>query len=104
MMALVCAGSQAELRGCVNDVKSMYSLLQQCYGFQPANMKCLVDNDPSSIQPTGANIKKHLAQFVAASKPGDVLVFHFSGHGTQVRFLCSCACISRATTTRPALR
>lgn len=26
-----------------------------------------------------------LRELVAASQPGDVLFFHFSGHGTQVR-------------------
>ena len=81
------AGTDAALRGCVNDVKSMNSLLVECYGFEQSNIMMLVD-DPSynmnTASPTGANIKKQLGALVAASQPGDVLFFHFSGHGTQV--------------------
>lgn len=82
------AGTNAALRGCVNDVRSMYHLLKDHYGFAPGDLHCLIDEDPNadpSKLPTGANIKNSLKQLVAASQPGDVLVFHFSGHGTQVR-------------------
>ena len=34
--------------------------------------------------PTGANIKRALADMVARAAPGDVLFFHYSGHGTLV--------------------
>jgi hypothetical protein len=78
------SGSKYALRGCVNDVKAIYNMLQTHFGFQPPNMKCLIDTNPNGEQPTGANIKKYLTQFVAACQPGDVFVFHFSGHGTQV--------------------
>lgn len=65
----------------------MKSLLIECYGFDEANIKVMVD-DPSynmnTPSPTGANIKKQLGALVQASESGDVLVFHFSGHGTQV--------------------
>jgi metacaspase-1 len=67
----------------------MKSLLQDCFGFQEANMIIMVDDTSYGIgktpSPTGANIKKQLGALAAASQPGDVLVFHFSGHGTQVR-------------------
>lgn len=82
------AGTNAALRGCVNDVRSMFAMLRDCYGFEPGSMICLIDEDPNAPAaklPTGANIKNNLKQLVAASQPGDVLFFHFSGHGTQVR-------------------
>uniref|UniRef100_A0A383VPH1 Peptidase C14 caspase domain-containing protein n=1 Tax=Tetradesmus obliquus TaxID=3088 RepID=A0A383VPH1_TETOB len=86
--ALLCGcnypGSSHALNGCVNDVNAMYSMLTTHFGFAPENITKLIDTDPSGEQPTGANIKRHLTEMVAASQPGDVLFFHYSGHGTQV--------------------
>lgn len=79
------AGTQAALRGCVNDVTSMNTMITTHYGFDPANIKILIDTDPNQESPTGANIKKGLTEIVAAAAPGDILFIHFSGHGTQVR-------------------
>jgi hypothetical protein len=82
-----CAGTECTLRGCVNDVKAINEMLTKYYGFQQANIRTLVDTDTSNpnASPTGANIKKNLKELVLMSAPNDVLVFHFSGHGTQVR-------------------
>ena len=44
----------------------------------------MIDTDTAYERPTGKNIKLRLRELVMASKPGDVLVLHFSGHGTQV--------------------
>ena len=44
----------------------------------------MIDKKGAAMQPTGANIKAELKKLVQASKPGDVAVFSFSGHGTQV--------------------
>lgn len=44
----------------------------------------MIDTDQSFPQPTGANIRNALQKLVASTDPGDVLVLHFSGHGTQV--------------------
>eukprot|EP00892_Ulva_mutabilis_P009241 jgi/Ulvmu1/668/UM010_0039.1 len=77
-------GTQAALRGCVNDVTSMNKMITTHYGFDPANIKILIDTDPNQEKPTGANIKKYLKAIVAAVAPGDILFIHFSGHGTQV--------------------
>ncbi|KAF6260202.1 metacaspase type II [Scenedesmus sp. NREL 46B-D3] len=86
--ALLCGcnypGSSHALNGCVNDVHSMHTMLTTHFNFSPENITKLIDTDPSSEQPTGANIKRHLTELVAASQPGDVLFFHYSGHGTQV--------------------
>ncbi|WIA42485.1 hypothetical protein OEZ86_008476 [Tetradesmus obliquus] len=86
--ALLCGcnypGSSHALNGCVNDVNAMYSMLTTHFGFATENITKLIDTDPSGEQPTGANIKRHLTELVAASQPGDVLFFHYSGHGTQV--------------------
>eukprot|EP00246_Nothoceros_aenigmaticus_P006211 TRINITY_DN18_c0_g1_i1.p1 TRINITY_DN18_c0_g1~~TRINITY_DN18_c0_g1_i1.p1 ORF type:complete len:419 (-),score=57.52 TRINITY_DN18_c0_g1_i1:351-1607(-) len=78
------AGTQAELHGCVNDVKRMYSTLVERYGFEEGNITVLIDSDPESTQPTGVNIRSALSDLVTGAGPGDVLFVHYSGHGTRV--------------------
>lgn len=116
-------GSSAPLRGCVNDAHTMRSLLVDHFGFDPADITLMLDTDPSTTSPTGANIKASarrplcwpapahhagqsaeaapclsypdasspctllqtkLRELVAATQSGDVLMFHFSGHGCVV--------------------
>lgn len=78
-------GTESELKGCVNDVMSMRSILTSRFGFDEADIVVLVDTDESFEQPTHLNIMAHLNALITGSEPGDVLVFHFSGHGTRVR-------------------
>ena len=59
-------------------------LLKTAYGFLDKDILVMVDTDPKAIQPTGKNIKAKLAEMVTSAADGDELVFHFSGHGTQV--------------------
>jgi hypothetical protein len=68
----------APLRGCVNDVQNMSNLLQ-FYGFEKANIKTLLDRNA-----TKTNILAGLEALVADVSEGDYLVFHYSGHGSQV--------------------
>lgn len=51
----------------------------------PDNITTLLDKPNAPMKPTGANIKRELRRLVHACQPGDVAVFSFSGHGTQVR-------------------
>jgi len=82
-------GTKAELRGCVNDVKNMKDLLIR-NGFRddPTSMCVLVDDYRSGVHPndspTKNNIQKALNWLVHNVCSGDVLFFHFSGHGAQV--------------------
>jgi hypothetical protein len=58
----------------------MRTLLQQHYGFdRPSAFDVLLD-----AQATTAAIRAGLGRLVAGAKPGDLLVFHYSGHGSQV--------------------
>lgn len=75
-------GTNAELRGCVNDVFNMKRLLEEFFSFK--NFTILIDNDDSYGRPTGQNIKSALSELVSQTASGDALVMHFSGHGTQV--------------------
>lgn len=71
------------LKGCVNDVLLMSKTLREQYGFNGASdIKLLTDE-----RATTANIRKGLEGLVGEASPEDSLVFHYSGHGAQVRDL-----------------
>lgn len=78
-------GTSAELKGCINDVREMRSLLAR-RGFSTGADDMLVLTDDSrdaQFQPTRANITRACRWLTADARPGDVLFFHFSGHGAQ---------------------
>ncbi len=66
------------LRGCVNDVDNMRNLLTEIFGFNPSNVKLLLNEKV---------VKKHVTAQMAwlfqDAKPNDRVVFHYSGHGSQ---------------------
>ena len=68
------------LHGCVTDVELQRELLIYRFGFQPSDILTLTD-----AQATRENIETafvtHLTQ---QAKPGDAVVFHFSGCGSRV--------------------
>jgi len=69
------------LKGCVNDVLQTSKMLQEAYGFDDASgIRVLSDE-----RATTAAIVDRLKWLVGGSRAGDVLVFHYSGHGSQVR-------------------
>ncbi|XP_027351119.1 metacaspase-9 [Abrus precatorius] len=75
-----------ELHGCINDVLAMKDMLVKRFKFDPTNIELLTDAPGSSAlsMPTGANIKQALASMVDRAEAGDVLYFHYSGHGTRI--------------------
>ncbi|KAJ8547029.1 hypothetical protein K7X08_010615 [Anisodus acutangulus] len=77
-------GTKAALRGCINDVKRMYSCLINRYGFSKEDIIVLIDTDDSYTQPTGRNIRKALSDLVGSAESGDYLFVHYSGHGTRL--------------------
>ena len=70
----------SDLRGCVNDVLDMHFSLRSLFGFQTRDIRVLTDS-----RATKANIIHRLKWLVSKAKSGDFLVFHFSGHGSQIR-------------------
>jgi hypothetical protein len=64
-----------QLSGCVNDARSWQSALEK-RGFE---VRALHDADA-----TRAAILAALTDLVASARPGDVVVFQYAGHGTQV--------------------
>jgi len=70
----------ADLQGCVNDVTNVRDVLLKYFGFTVKQVRVLVD-----ARATKAAIFKRLEWLVKGAKEGDRLLFHFSGHGSQIR-------------------
>ncbi len=68
------------LQGCVNDVALVRSLLKQYFAVPNEQLRVLVN-----ARATKANIMERLASTIAGAEPGVVVVFYFSGHGSQIR-------------------
>ncbi|KAI3456639.1 hypothetical protein Pfo_013302 [Paulownia fortunei] len=77
-------GTKAELKGCINDVRRMYTCLVERFGFSKEDITVLIDTNDSYTQPTGRNIRAALADLVNSAQPGDFLFVHYSGHGTRL--------------------
>ncbi|HTO21134.1 MAG TPA: caspase family protein [Spirochaetia bacterium] len=73
-------GTQNDLQGCVNDTTNLYDVLVKYFGFAPADIVLL-----SNSRARRTAILDGLKSLVAGAGPGDSLVFHYSGHGSQVR-------------------
>lgn len=69
-------GTGHELRGCINDANNVKAYLET-QGF--TDIELMLEKDA-----TTANILAGLKRLVDDAWPGDVLVFHYSGHGSQV--------------------
>lgn len=69
----------SDLRGCVNDVKNLEAALIEWGGFDKSDITTLTDLDATK-KAMQAGIKK----LVSSAKPGDTLVLHYSGHGSNV--------------------
>ncbi|WP_008317299.1 caspase family protein [Leptolyngbya sp. PCC 6406] len=70
----------APLQGCLNDVELQYHLLVHRFGFQPSDIVKLT-NAKATRQDILTAFEEHL---INQARPGDVVVFHFSGHGSRV--------------------
>lgn len=66
-----------DLRGCINDVHSMHSLLTERFGFDPGAIRVRKDEEV-----TKKELLKGWKWLLSGAKPGNRLVFHFSGHGS----------------------
>lgn len=71
--------SQSPLRGCVNDVITIFQILNKKFGFKAENIKVVSD-----YEATRKNIIEGLKWLTMGVQSGDSIVFHYSGHGSQV--------------------
>lgn len=69
-------GTGNDLNGCVNDATNMSSFLQRR---DFTEISVLLEKDA-----TTAKIKAGLEWLIAGAAPGDTIVFHYSGHGSQL--------------------
>lgn len=70
----------ADLKGCINDVENMHNLLTTKFGFDSENIRTVINE-----RATKQGILDRLKWLLDDTKAGDELVFHYSGHGSQVR-------------------
>ena len=66
------------LEGCVNDVFTMSSVLQEC-GVPPESIRACLDD-----RATADGILDRMNWLLDNPQPGDELVFYYSGHGAQI--------------------
>jgi metacaspase-1 len=67
------------LKGCVNDIADMANFLVSKCNFKMDEIRMLVD-----LRATKINIIERLNWLVSGLKPGDRILFHYSGHGVQI--------------------
>lgn len=68
-----------DLKGCVNDVTEMGKLLVEKNVIKAANLKTRTDKDANVT-----NFKADIQWLAKSAKPGDQVIFMFSGHGAEV--------------------
>lgn len=68
------------LKGCLTDLELQRNLLIYHFGFNPQDILVLTDSQ-ATRQGILTAFEEHL---IKQAKPGDVVVFHYSGHGSQV--------------------
>jgi hypothetical protein len=73
-------GTQNDLQGCVNDVTNVYDVLVKYFGFAPSDIALLSDK-----RATKSAIIAGLKSAIGKARGGDTVVFHYSGHGSQIR-------------------
>src|SRR3990172_1547877 len=70
-----------DLDGCVNDIQNMKALLRDKFGFEESSIEVMV-NEQATRKAILDAFQQHL---IAQAKQGDLVVFHYSGHGSQMK-------------------
>ncbi|KAJ6417971.1 hypothetical protein OIU84_001369 [Salix udensis] len=86
--AVICAVSykntKNELKGCINDAMLMKYLLVERFKFPESSIIMLTEEETDPYRrPTKSSMRLAMSWLVQGCRPGDSLVFHFSGHGSQ---------------------
>lgn len=67
----------SKLKGCVNDVRLMKTILEETFGFPPENVT-KIENEEA----TREKLLATLDRFVAETGANDIVVIHYAGHGS----------------------
>lgn len=73
-------GARYDLNGCVNDAVLMSRVLQDHFGFSEENLLLLKDD-----QATREGICSAMNALVSQTQKDDVVVIHYSGHGSRIK-------------------
>lgn len=70
---------KAQLSGCVNDIKLINKVLEENFSFPEKNITCLLDE-----QATRQGILTALQELINSVNHNDIVVIHYSGHGSRM--------------------
>lgn len=68
------------LRGAAADARAMHAMLRRTYEVPERNIAMLLD-----AEATRSQILSALESLIESSRPGDEILFYYSGHGSQIR-------------------
>lgn len=71
-----------ELFGCIDDAQSIAKFLLT-QGWKAEDICVMSDDQKGSFMPTKENCLENLRWLVSGARPGDILFFSYSGHGSQ---------------------
>ncbi|GEM_PF-1036501 len=80
----------AQLKGCLTDVELQKDLLINRFGFQPTDILTLT-NQQATREGIETAFIEHISQ---QAQEGDVVIFHFSGYGSEVLYPVSSGLIN----------
>lgn len=85
LMGLNYEGSDAELRGCINDIENVHNVLKNVYNYKEENMMVMTDH--SDVKPTCRNIITQLIKLAERTYEEDIseIWVSYSGHGTYIK-------------------
>ncbi|HUF71001.1 MAG TPA: caspase family protein, partial [Longimicrobiales bacterium] len=69
----------SKLKGCVNDVRLMKSILEDNFGFEPGDITT-IENEAA----TRENLLATFDRFVGETGQNDIVVIHYAGHGSLI--------------------
>lgn len=75
-------GSDAQLNGCINDIRNMNNILINNFDYKSENIRIL--SEEHSISPIRKNMEDNINWLIKDIKAGDTIFFHYSGHGSNI--------------------
>lgn len=78
-------GTGYALKGCINDAKSTCEMLKKKYGATSDNIYLMTDDLSGDMFPSPANVKAVMHRILGKAKSSDMVYFHISGHGFNIK-------------------